>query len=265
MNIIEQIFPDEEFVSRNGILFHKSSIKKENFSNLYFQLRTNEKRIYSDDFIKDLSFFEKKNNLSREWRIKQASIRSLLSEINNQSEIHNILDLGCGNGWLSNFLSNQFNSTVIGIDVNQYELKQAKRVFEKNKRLIFINGDIDEIKLAPKSIDIIILSSSIQYFPNFGNLLVKLIDSLTEIGIIFIFGSILYTNKTVNRAKINTKSYYNNIGFSELSDFYHHHQLENLKDFTYEIIFDPSKLYRKILRKLFPESISPFHFIKITK
>ncbi|MHA2103005.1 MAG: class I SAM-dependent methyltransferase [Candidatus Hodarchaeales archaeon] len=263
--IVEQIFPNEEFIIKNGILYHKGSLAKEKFSNLYFKMRTHEKRILTDKILNDLPLSDKNWHMSNEWKVKKLSIKILLKEINKQSEIHNILDLGSGNGWLSNFLSKKINSIVVGIDVNRYELEQARRVFGNNKKLIFINCDIDTIQLASKSIDIIILSSSIQYFSNFEKLLTKLLNSLTKKGAIFIFGSIFYSNKTIIKAKKNTIKYYNEIGFPELSSFYHHHQIENLAGFNFKTIFDPSKLYRRILRKLFPSVFSPFYFIKIIK
>ncbi len=53
-----------------------------------------------------------------------------------------ILELGCGNGWLSHLLSQSLQRDVCGIDVNRTELTQAARMFGHDQRLSFIAADI---------------------------------------------------------------------------------------------------------------------------
>ncbi len=75
-----------------------------------------------------------------------------------------LLELGCGNGWLSRRLAEGLRCEVCGVDVNRAELAQAARVFAASPRLSFVAGDIHTLPLPPPRFDAIVLPACIQYF-----------------------------------------------------------------------------------------------------
>ena len=97
-----------------------------------------------------------------------------------------VLELGCGNGWLSYNLSNSLNAEICAVDVNETELRQAGRVFNGKANLCFLYTNIFSRVLKPKHFDAIVLGSSIQYFEDLENLFTTLLDLLRPSGSIYI-------------------------------------------------------------------------------
>lgn len=85
----------------------------------------------------------------------------------------NILDLGCGNGWLAGQLVKEFEHNYFCVDVNLSELEQGARVFE-NKNISFIYSDIFKTSLAANTFDLVIINSALQYFQDVSALMKEL-------------------------------------------------------------------------------------------
>ena len=108
---------------------------------LYLNVREKEGRLYPDEIVARLPFMPSGHPLVTEWRARSASARRLVRYLNSLQKSLFILDLGCGNGWLSNLLADT-RHIVIGLDQNPYELKQAARVFLSNPNLTFLDAHI---------------------------------------------------------------------------------------------------------------------------
>ncbi|MGH2575900.1 MAG: class I SAM-dependent methyltransferase, partial [Ignavibacteria bacterium] len=170
-----------------------------------------------------------------------------------------------GNGWLANKISYLENTYIIGVDVNEFELEQATRVFGKKKNLLFAYTNIFEPALSEIKFDIIILAAVIQYFPDSTQLLDNLILILTDGGELHILDSPLYNAKNIDKAKENTLQYYNQNGFPEMAKFYHHHLFSILKNYKKTILYNPHNIIKKSIRYFIRKDESPFYWIKITK
>ena len=68
------------------------------------------------------------------------------------SKPSSLIDLGCGTGKYSNLLT-KLKLNVVGVDRSKEMLKIAKKKFNKNKKLTFVNSNINKINL--KKFDII--------------------------------------------------------------------------------------------------------------
>lgn len=210
---------------------------------LYLRVREKEGRLYSDEIVSHLPLVPNGHPLANEWRARAASASRLTQYLSRSPKPLTILDLGCGNGWLSNLLR-QSGHHVVGVDRNRYELKQAARVFASNSSLSFLEADIFSAPFAPQSFDVIVLASVIQYFRDLPALLNGLLSYLKPQGEIHIMDSPLYAETELADAVLRSRAYYSSLGFPEMAGFYFHHRLADLD------AFDPLWLYRPNRRVL---------------
>ena len=204
-------------------------LEKISFTDLYLAVREKEGRIYSDEEVRRLPDC---NRHREEWKIRKETAKTLRNYV--QSRIKNqkskILEVGCGNGWLTNYLG------ATGYDINEVELEQAKRVFPEREFLCALSG---------KTYDAVVFAASIQYFQN-----LSIIEKALEMGEeVHIVDSCFYPSHLTAEAALRSRAYYESLGFPEMAQYYFHHSLEDLKPFNYKILKEKK----------------PFYWIKITK
>lgn len=229
--------------------------------NLYLQVRKKEGRLYSDDVVAQLPSFPKHHALSSEWQARFQSAKRLRRYLSQKKCPLKILDVGCGNGWLSNFLTHG-NHFVYGIDQNLFELKQAARVFSKNSKLSFLEADIFSAPFLKESFDVIIIASAIQYFPDLTKLLQTLFDYLKPNGEIHILDSAFYSDDEIPQAIHRSDEYYSSLGFPEMSQYYFHYRTSELEKFSPKWMYHPNLWMLKI-KRIFGKIDSPFAWVMI--
>jgi len=246
------------FKNQKGV-YHLSEIKT-NFSNKYLALRKKENRILSDKEVKLLPQTSNQNSNYSEWKIRRKTVSRFINYLQNKNQHLTILDVGCGNGWFSNKMS-ELGNVVIGLDINLEELEQASRVFNHDN-LQFVYADFFNIEpsLFYNKFDIISLNASVQYFSDFELLILTLKQFLKPTGEIHILDSPFYDVSEIDKAKKRTLIYYTKIGFPEMSNYYFHHTKENIKDF--DVLYKPKK---SLINKIFGENDSPFMWLKLLK
>ena len=109
------------------------------FETLYIRLRRQERRIYSDEELIDLPNIQTTHPHYKEWQLRKHSSEKLFSYLKRKNKSLDILEIGCGNGWLSHRLSIIPGGKVIGTDINFTEIQQAARVFQHIPNLHFIH------------------------------------------------------------------------------------------------------------------------------
>jgi ubiquinone/menaquinone biosynthesis C-methylase UbiE len=212
----------------------------------YHNVRLSEQRIYSNQQIAKLPDIEAGHVHSHEWLIRKKSSEQLIQLLKKKKTKLNILEVGCGNGWLSAKLANIENATVTGIDVNRIELMQAVTTFEKKNNLHFVYGDIRTAQLKSHGYDIIIIAASLQYFSSLTEIITKALSLLNEDGEIHIIDTPFYDKNEIDKAATRTKNYYISIGFEEMSSYYFHHSLADLHYFNYKIIYNPKNIFSNL-------------------
>lgn len=230
---------------------------------LYLSVREKEGRLYSDEIVAHLPHMPKGHPLAHEWRARATSAVRLTGYLSRRPKPLSILDLGCGNGWLSKLL-HQSGHCVIGMDQNRYELKQATRVFSQSPGLSFLEADIFYAPFAAETFDMILLASVIQYFHDLPALFRVLLCHLKPQGEIHMMDSPLYSNTELQGAVQRSQHYYSAIGFPEMAEQYFHHRASDLNS------FEPIKLYTPQppmlrLKHLLGRGDSPFPWIVIRK
>ena len=155
----------------NGVV--RISEVDDTFEKLYLLIRKKENRIYSDDEIKLLPYASKINPHKNEWALRSKSFLRFKEYLSHKKSKLNILDLGCGNCWLTGQLAKEFEHNYLCVDVNLTELEQAARVFE-NENIKFIYADIFATTFPANTFDIVIINSALQYFSNVSALMKEL-------------------------------------------------------------------------------------------
>lgn len=228
---------------------------------LYLRVREKEGRLYSDDVVAHLPLMPNVASLAEEWRARTASVSRLTQYLLGRSKPLSILDLGCGNGWLSNLLSKQ-GHRVAGVDQNRHELNQAARVFSPNPCLFFIETNIFSAPFTAGTFDLILLASVIQYFPDLSALLALLLRYLKPHGEIHIMDSPLYSEAELHAAIHRSQQYYSSLGFPQMAEHYFHHRSSELDGFDAKWLYRPQpRIFR--LKRLVGQVDSPFPWIMI--
>ena len=228
------------------------------FDKLYFSLRQKEGRIYTDTEVATLPFIYTSHPYYNEWVMRKHSQRALISYITNKKTFSNILEVGCGNGWLSSRIAKAANAEVTGLDINSYELQQADRVFRNVSNLNFINGSLQNDELSDEKFDMILFAASIQYFPSLKQIIQIAIEHLTLQGEVHIMDSPFYQQQEIKSARQKAEAYHNSLGLNAMNSYYYYHSLHELENFQYKILHHPNSWKNKLSIKK-----NPFYWITI--
>jgi SAM-dependent methyltransferase len=148
-------------------IYQPSNIYVPGFPGIRLPDRTPDSRtLYSDREVALLPYLGAVHARDREWVSRAASADRLVRYLAEHKRDAGILEIGCGNGWLSRQLSTVPGSRVVGLDSNFGELRQAARVFRRQANLKFIYGDFYSAVLQDLSFDIIVMAATVHCFPS---------------------------------------------------------------------------------------------------
>lgn len=231
-----------------GILFEKK----------YILIRTLENRLYTDEELSKLPEIPAEHTHYKEWQVRKNSCHRLVRYLSGRKRSLQILEVGCGNGWLSHQLAQIPGSKVTGMDINFTELQQAARVFSNDPNLRFIHGEIDSGILDGRQFDCVVFAASIQYFPSLKKVLFRTLSCLKPGGEIHVIDTPFYKPDQLERARRQTMAYYTSFGYPEMADYYFHHCIDDLRPFHHVKLHNPRSVGSRIWR-----TGSPFPWIKI--
>ena len=252
------MFEKKPHTINEGVLIY-TEISTE-FEKHYLNLRKREQRILSDEEVAQLPNVTSDHVHFAEWDLRQKTLNRFSKYLMGNSSFKSILDVGCGNGWFTNYLcrANDRCETVVGLDINLLELQQARRVFSKEKIQFAYADIVSQNDLFEKcSFDLITFNASIQYFADPTALLRELKNCLNLQGEIHILDSPFYEENKVSAARERSAVYFDQNGSSEMATFYHHHSLDDFSEF--EILYKPN---RSFLSKALRKNDSPFPWLK---
>jgi SAM-dependent methyltransferase len=232
-------------------------------NDLYLQVREKEGRLYPDEIVARLPEVPKDHPLRREWQARRASLDRLTGYVAGLSRACRILELGCGNGWLSGHLSALKGTQVLGLDRHSPELTQAARLFNSGN-LAFLAADIFEPPFQDAAFDLIVIASAIQYFDDLPALVRHLLDLLRLRGELHILDSPLYEENDLQAARERTQAYYAELGFPEMATRYFHHTHAELRPFAPRWHYRPETVAARFSRSL-GKIDSPFPWISIAR
>ena len=95
-------------------------------------------------------------------RLQKAMGDTMLARIPENFEPASILDLGCGTGWFTRKLANQYpNAAITGADLASGMLQQAQA--RSPETIAWLNADAEQLPLADNSADLIFSNLMIQW------------------------------------------------------------------------------------------------------
>ena len=256
--IIEEL---KQITPVNGVL--RFSEVDESFEKLYLQVRKKGGRLYSDDEVKLLPYASKRNPHKQEWALKTKSFLRFKKYLSQKKSGLNILDLGCGNGWLTGQLAKEFRHNYFCIDINLTELEQAARVF-KDDNIKFIYANILTTTLPANTFSLVIINSALQYFHNIPLLMKELFFISKPSAEIHIIDTPFYRASELIHEKKKTLKYYHSIGFPDMVNKYSHHSADELKYLRFKYLYNPNLMKNKLSNFIF-EKDSPFPWIVVTR
>lgn len=248
---------------KNGITYLGDCSSFVDFEKSYLSARLKEGRVFEDSQVSQLPWLPKSHRLHAEWLLRADTLKRFQKYIQKKTGVTSLLDLGCGNGWFINRLSEVRPQTnFYGLEVNTRELEQAARLFVSGN-ICFAYGDLFQDILEPCFFDIIVLNSTAQYFPDLHRLLARLFELLKPGGEIHILDSPFYNNEAErSAARERSKDYFTKLGIAGMASQYHHHNLGWLNNQNYKVFYDPGSLKIKMLR-IAGAKRSPFRWICI--
>ena len=103
------------------------------------------------------------------------------------SSRNKILDIGCGIGYISNWVASESNADVFGVDISR-SVDEAHKLFNpyKKNNLQFIQADISQLPFEKEFFDLIICKEMIHHTPdprkNFSKLSKKIKEKIVDLG-----------------------------------------------------------------------------------
>lgn len=130
------------------------------------------------------AFFEQYKKMARsvggleaagEWH----ALKQLLPDFQGKR----VLDLGCGFGWHCRYAVEQEAHSVIGIDISEKMLTEARRMTDSEK-IQYIRQPIEDIDYPADSFDIVLSSLAFHYIASFEAMCVKVNQCLVNGGML---------------------------------------------------------------------------------
>ena len=113
-----------------------------------------------------------------------------LLDVLNISKCKNILDAGCGTGAITEYIADQTNGNITGIDFSSDAIEFAqKRKSKKQNRLLFQVMDMENITFSPNKFDAILSIDTLYFVTDLQNTITSLRNCLQEKGQMGIFYS----------------------------------------------------------------------------
>jgi ubiquinone/menaquinone biosynthesis C-methylase UbiE len=228
------------------------------FEKKYITIRDLESRLYADDELIKLPDLPMEHPHYKEWQARKRIVNRLYRYLANRHRSLEILEVGCGNGWLSRQMAEIPGAKVIGLDINFTELQQAARVFSDDPNLSFVHGDIRSGILSGRRFDCIIFAASIEYFPSLKKIIHACLSILKPNGEVHLIDTRFHKPAELERARKAMLAYYSSFGYPEMADYHYHYCLHDLKSFHYHILHNPHSI-----RNRFAKNKNTGHWIVI--
>jgi SAM-dependent methyltransferase len=243
--------PDSSILTNIQVQGH-TRLREILFEKKYIEIRTLESRLYTDDELIRLPDIEPSHPHWKEWRMRAQSLRRLTRYLGRRKTSLDILEIGCGNGWLAHHLAEIPGARVTGVDINFTELQQAARIFSNDPNLRFIHGDIRSGILEDRRFDYIIFAAAIEHFPSLKKIIHFCLANLKGTGEIHIIDTAFCRPEEVKLEERRTKAYFSSFGYPEMADYYYHPTLADLRSFRYKMLYHPRFLRNRWFGRLNP-------------
>lgn len=150
-------------------------------------------------YYRALPFSDLSGRLTTDWRIRATSFRVFQERVLRPLEQQlarpfRVIDLGAGNGWLSNRLAERGHTTVaVDLQINQLDGLGVHKFYLQ--RFWPVQAEFDRLPLEDAQFDLIIFNASFHYSENYETTLREALRLLNSTGQIVILDSPIYLNR----------------------------------------------------------------------
>ena len=239
--------PDSSILTNIQVQGH-TRLREILFEKKYIQIRALESRLYTDEELLRLPEVAPDHPHFDEWQWRKRSARRLVRYLGSRQRTLEILEVGCGNGWLTHELAEIPGVRVTGPDINFTELQQAARVFSDDPNLRFVHGDVRTGILGDRRYDIIVFAATIEHFPSIKKIVHMCLGLLKTGGEIHILDTPFCRPDQVKTEERRTLGYYTSFGYPEMAEYYYHHTLADLRSFHFVLLYNPKSMYSRLQR-----------------
>jgi SAM-dependent methyltransferase len=206
---LEQTAPDELRCPVDGLRFSRvdgiwrfllpeRATLFERFIKDYEMVRRAEGRGSSDRaYYANLPYRDLSGRMSADWHIRAASfnafIKGALLKAEARASSLRILDLGAGNGWLSNRLALRGHSVAaVDLNTNDFDGLGCYRFYDS----VFtpVQAEFDHLPFADSSSDVVVFNASLHYTVDISRTLKESMRVLDPAGMLAILDSPVYRN-----------------------------------------------------------------------
>src|SRR5262249_25536565 len=132
--------------------------------------------------------------------------------------------------------------------------------FGKIDNLEFLTGKISDEAIQSRKFDIIIFAASIQYFPSLDETISSCLQMLNSNGEIHILDSYFYSDSGRVEAINRSEEYFQSMGFSQMTQHYFHHGVQQLQKYNFKMLYNPTWM-----RRIFRIDKNPFPWVCIMR
>ncbi|WP_179335007.1 methyltransferase [Winogradskyella costae] len=126
-------------------------------------------------------------DLAQHGLIDMKELSILIDKLNTQQP-KTIADVGCGNGKITEYLSQQIQAHITGIDISHQGIKLANERTEGNNALLFKEGNLNNIDFV-NAYDAILFLDTLYYADDLQDTIEKAMNGLTKNGHLYVYFS----------------------------------------------------------------------------
>lgn len=121
----------------------------------------------------------RKEKLNANELIEIPTIKSMLDNIDNKK----IIDLGCGNGNMSKYFANNNAESILGVDISNNMLNEAKEI-NNDEKITYLKLPLEDINSINDRFDLAFSSLAFHYIEDFKKLIKDIHSLLNKDGIL---------------------------------------------------------------------------------
>lgn len=180
------------------------------FINDYQTVRAQEQRGSRDSaYYRALPFQDLSGQFTTDWRIRAISFQAFLKKVltpleNSIQQPLSILDIGAGNGWLSNRLAERGHH-LAAVDLQTNPADGLGAYAHYSTTFFRVQAEYEHLPFAPGSIDLVIYNASFHYSENYNNVLAEALTILKSHGQIAILDTPLYQSATSGQQMVRER------------------------------------------------------------
>jgi ubiquinone/menaquinone biosynthesis C-methylase UbiE len=158
----------------------------------YETVRRFEGRFSADSsYYRALPFQDLSGKFSADWKIRAVSYRALEKIITSNKNVSHIVDLGAGNGWLSNRLALQgYQVSAVDLLINSEDGLGACRHYKN--QFTRVQSEFTRMPFFDASVSTVIFNASFHYSENYEETLAEALRVLYPTGQVIIMDSPVY-------------------------------------------------------------------------